>query len=121
LIIYDMPKTMSREQCLAHYREIAPGFLEAHGFIRKQFIYCIDGKIAGGAYMLAGRNTRALRKRTENHVLRNLRDRRPQRGCKLSRLLLKRLPSLPRVPLRHDKRLGSVSQPISGSLVARGL
>jgi hypothetical protein len=53
LVIYDMPKTISREQCLAHYRKIAPGFLEARGFIRKQFIYGIDGKIAGGAYMWA--------------------------------------------------------------------
>jgi hypothetical protein len=52
-VIYDMPKSISREQCLAHYRKIAPDFLEARGFFPKQFIYGIDGKIAGGAYMWA--------------------------------------------------------------------
>lgn len=51
LVIYDMPESIDRAQCLAHYHKIAPGFLEAPGFVRKQFIYGIDGKIAGGAYM----------------------------------------------------------------------
>jgi hypothetical protein len=51
IVLYDMPKSISREQCLAHYRKIAPGFLAAPGFVRKQFIYGIDGKVAGGAYM----------------------------------------------------------------------
>ncbi len=51
LVIYDMPASITREQCLAHYHKIAPGFLEAPGFVRKQFIYDVEGKIAGGAYM----------------------------------------------------------------------
>jgi hypothetical protein len=51
LVIYDMPDSIDRAQCMAHYRKIAPGFLEAPGFVRKQFIYGVDGKIAGGAYM----------------------------------------------------------------------
>jgi hypothetical protein len=51
IVLYDMPKSITREQCLAHYRKIAPGFLEAPGFVRKQFIYGIDGKVAGGVYM----------------------------------------------------------------------
>jgi len=51
IVLYDMPKSITREQCRAHFRKIAPGFLEAEGFIRKQFIYGVDGKVAGGAYM----------------------------------------------------------------------
>jgi hypothetical protein len=51
IVLYDMPESITRDQCLAHYRKIAPGFLEVPGFIRKQFIYGVDGTIAGGAYM----------------------------------------------------------------------
>ena len=51
LVIYNMPKSINRKQCLAHYHKIAPGFLEAPGFIRKHFIYGIDGEIAGGSYL----------------------------------------------------------------------
>ena len=51
IVLYDMPKSITREQCLAHFQKIAPGFLETPGFLRKQFIYGIDGKVAGGAYM----------------------------------------------------------------------
>jgi hypothetical protein len=51
IVLYDMPKSITREQCLAHYQKIASGFLEAPGFVRKQLIYRIDGKVAGGAYM----------------------------------------------------------------------
>ena len=51
IVLYDMPKAISREQCLAHYRKIAPSFLDAPGFLRKQFIYSVDGKVGGGVYM----------------------------------------------------------------------
>ena len=50
-VLYDLPKSITRKQCLAHYQRIAASFLEAPGFVRKQFIYRIDGKEAGGAYM----------------------------------------------------------------------
>ena len=51
IVLYDLPKSITRAQCLAHYQRIAPSFLEAPGFVRKQFIYGIDGTVAGGAYM----------------------------------------------------------------------
>lgn len=51
LVLYDMPKSISRADALAHFHKIAPGFLEAPGFVRKQFIYGVDGKVAGGTYM----------------------------------------------------------------------
>jgi hypothetical protein len=51
IVLYDLPKSITREQCLAHYQRIAASFLEAPGFVRKQFIYAMDGKVAGGAYM----------------------------------------------------------------------
>jgi hypothetical protein len=51
IVLYEMPDSITREQCLAHYRKIAPGFLEAPGFLRKQFIYSTDGKVGGGVYM----------------------------------------------------------------------
>ena len=51
IVLYDMPNSITREQCLAHYRTIAPSFLEAPGFVRKQFIYSVDGNVGGGVYM----------------------------------------------------------------------
>ena len=51
IVLYEMPDSITREQCLAHYRKIAPGFLEAPGFLRKQFIYGTNGKVGGGVYM----------------------------------------------------------------------
>ena len=51
IVLYDMPKSITREQCLAHYRKIAPSFLDAPGFLRKQFIYSVDGVVGGGVYM----------------------------------------------------------------------
>jgi len=51
IVLYELPQSITRQQCLAHFHRIAPGFLEAPGFIRKQFIYAVDGKVAGGAYM----------------------------------------------------------------------
>jgi len=29
IVLYEMPDSITREQCLAHYRKIAPGFLDA--------------------------------------------------------------------------------------------
>ena len=35
IVLYEMPDSITREQCLAHYRKIAPSFLEASGFLWK--------------------------------------------------------------------------------------
>ena len=51
IVLYDLPKSITREQCQAHYHKIAPSFLKAPGFLRKQFIYSVDGKVGGGVYM----------------------------------------------------------------------
>jgi len=51
IVLYDLPPHIGRAECLAHYRRIAPDFLGVPGFIRKQFIYALDGAEAGGAYM----------------------------------------------------------------------
>jgi hypothetical protein len=51
IVLYDLPPHIGRQECLEHYRDIAPGFLVVPGFVRKQFIYSTDGRVAGGAYM----------------------------------------------------------------------
>ena len=33
IVLYEMPDLITREQCLAHYRKIAPGFIDAPGFL----------------------------------------------------------------------------------------
>jgi len=50
LVLYDLPPEIDREACRAHFEKIAPGFLEAPGFLRKQFIQEVDGRVAGGVY-----------------------------------------------------------------------
>jgi hypothetical protein len=51
IVLYDLPPNIGRQECLEHYRKIAPDFLSVPGFIRKQFIYATEGGVAGGAYM----------------------------------------------------------------------
>jgi hypothetical protein len=51
IVLYDLPETIGREECRAHFGAIAPDFLKAPGFVRKQFIYACEGGVAGGAYM----------------------------------------------------------------------
>ena len=46
---YQLPSSIDRKGCLAHYEKIAPDFRVAKGLIRKHFIYG-DHRIAGGVY-----------------------------------------------------------------------
>lgn len=50
LVLYDLPDSIEREACREHFVKIAPGFLEAPGFLRKQFIQEVDSQVAGGVY-----------------------------------------------------------------------
>ncbi len=51
IVIYDLPPHIDREACRAHFLKIAPGFLEAPGLVRKQFIQELEGTTAGGVYL----------------------------------------------------------------------
>ena len=51
IVLYDLPKESDRAACEAHFLKIAPGFLDAPGFVRKQFIYSVEGGVAGGSYI----------------------------------------------------------------------
>jgi len=55
IVLYDLPPHIGRQECLEHYRSIAPGFLSVPGLLRKQFIYALEGGEAGGAYMWESR------------------------------------------------------------------
>jgi len=50
IVLYDLPESIGRRECLEHFTRIAPDFLTIPGFIRKQFIYKPEGGVAGGAY-----------------------------------------------------------------------
>jgi hypothetical protein len=45
------PHPIGLEECRAHFTKIAPDFLQARGFVRKQFICRKEGGVAGGVYM----------------------------------------------------------------------
>ena len=49
IVRYRLPPSIGREECLAHFHKIAPGFGGVPGLIRKQFIWSEHG-IAGGVY-----------------------------------------------------------------------
>lgn len=49
IVRYKLPATIDREACRAHFLTIAPGFGDAKGLIRKQFIWSETGT-AGGVY-----------------------------------------------------------------------
>src|SRR6202021_4187948 len=51
LVLYDLPDTIRLEECREHFTKIAPDFLKAPGFVRKQFICRKEGDVAGGVYM----------------------------------------------------------------------
>ena len=51
IVLYDLPKSIGLEECREHFTKIAPDFLKAPGFLRKQFICRKEGDIAGGVYM----------------------------------------------------------------------
>jgi len=46
IVRYKLPPTIGKNECLAHFHKIAPGFAKEKGFIRKQFIWNENG-IAG--------------------------------------------------------------------------
>lgn len=49
VVIYRLPATISRADCLAHFHSIAPGFSEVKGLLSKHFIWNENGR-AGGIY-----------------------------------------------------------------------
>src|SRR3979409_1526962 len=51
IVLYDLPETIGLEECREHFTRIAPDFLKAKGFVRKQFICRKEGGVAGGVYM----------------------------------------------------------------------
>ncbi len=51
IVLYDLPPSIGLEECRAHFSKIAPDFLKAKGFLRKQFICRKEGGVAGGVYM----------------------------------------------------------------------
>ena len=48
IVLYDLPETIGLEECREHFTTIAPAFLNAPGFVRKQFSCRNEGDIAGG-------------------------------------------------------------------------
>jgi hypothetical protein len=50
LVRYRLPATISRAECAAHFRKIAPCFRDVPGLHRKNFIIGDDGW-AGGVYL----------------------------------------------------------------------
>ena len=55
IVLYDLPPSIGLEECREHFTRIAPDFLKAPGFVRKQFICRKEGDIAGGVYMWESR------------------------------------------------------------------
>ena len=51
IVLYDLPASIGLEECRKHFTMIAPDFLKAPGFVRKQFICMKGGGTAGGVYM----------------------------------------------------------------------
>jgi hypothetical protein len=51
IVLYDLPPSIGFEECREHFTRIAPDFLKAKGFLRKQFICRKEGGVAGGVYM----------------------------------------------------------------------
>jgi hypothetical protein len=51
VVLYDLPESIGLEECRRHFTMIAPDFLKAPGFVRKQFICEREGRVAGGVYM----------------------------------------------------------------------
>ncbi len=51
IVLYDLPPEIDREACRQHFLKIAPDFLGVRGFVRKQFIQEVNGRVAGGSYI----------------------------------------------------------------------
>src|SRR6202453_888109 len=51
IVLYDLPPSIGLAECREHFTRIAPDFLKAPGFLRKQFICGKQGDVAGGVYM----------------------------------------------------------------------
>jgi hypothetical protein len=49
IVRYKLPSSIGKEECRAHFHKIAPGFMDAPGLIRKQFMWNENGT-AGGVY-----------------------------------------------------------------------
>jgi hypothetical protein len=43
IVLYDLPDAIGLEECRQHFTRIAPDFLKAPGFVRKQFICRKEG------------------------------------------------------------------------------
>ncbi len=101
IVLYDLPASIGLEECRKHFTMIAPDFLKAPGFVRKQFICKKDGGIAGGVYMWETQQAAEafytgpwrdgircpLRQRSENSIFRDGRTDRPRLGlCRRIRL-----------------------------------
>jgi hypothetical protein len=52
IVRYQLPPSIGRDACRAHFLKIAPGFGPVEGLLRKQFIWSENGT-AGGVYMWA--------------------------------------------------------------------
>ncbi len=50
IVQYRLPPSIDLDSCAQHFRNIAAGFRNVPGLIRKQFIYAEDGW-AGGVYL----------------------------------------------------------------------
>jgi hypothetical protein len=51
IVLYKLPPAIGYEECCAHFLRIAPDFLGVPGFLRKHFIYSVEGGVAGGTYL----------------------------------------------------------------------
>lgn len=49
IVRYKLPASIDRDNCLAHFSKIAPGFRSAKGLLSKHFIWSERG-VAGGVY-----------------------------------------------------------------------
>jgi hypothetical protein len=51
IIVFDVPKGMSREDILANYRRSAPGWRANRDLIRKNYLFDDANRKAGGVYL----------------------------------------------------------------------
>lgn len=50
IVRYNLSASIPKAACIAHFHKIAPGFRDAKGLLRKQFIWNETG-VAGGVYL----------------------------------------------------------------------
>ena len=51
LVLFDLPKDMTREQVAAFFRQNAPRWRASPDLIRKNYLYDPEGRRGGGAYL----------------------------------------------------------------------